>query len=580
MGTDFLLAFVLLHELPRLFGFFGVFLIGINAFLLVFAIIKSESIKTNKVCYGLAILCLLVQVNMLGSSLGFSQLSGANKYLEVLLGAVLLHFILGVYEQLSKCPVLLSLNYGFVVFLTLASLLMGGEGPSTVSFNVGPEHFVFDIIYFGFYVQITVALIYSLTGILRGDGFHSFWKISVILNLGIGLFLWLYLFMDSLAAEISFFSLKAFSFAILGFTGLWAMFEKSRIKMKMSSDRDVFLEKFKVPVLLISSWGGVLNLNSKARLFLGTGNGKSIPQLIDIVSCFEEKRRFEDKCMQLLFGSTCRKFSFEGKKLGGKIGRIWAEGQLLGIEGSEDEQLLLFLEDDVALISEKPKVDDFDEVYQIISSVSSEAMWQYDVQMDKLLFGDGFKNLFGIDLGKQEVGKDYIRSRIHPDDCERVFKNLEEITLDLERTAWEHEYRFLKENGEFARVKSRGYVLRDADGRPVKFCGAMQDVTFIYQYLKKINAQKAYFREIIQMQSHDVREPLTRIMAVANFILENGYSELEEKEALRIIANSCQELDGMIHQVIEKVERAQIDTKFIELNKGKDSLKNIGDMVK
>ncbi|WP_186753554.1 PAS domain-containing protein [Echinicola salinicaeni] len=503
---------------------------------------------------------------MLLSSLGFSQLHLLNKFLELLLGAVLLHLIICVYDQLRKCAVLIYLNYGIVAFLTLYSLALG-EGINTVSFNIGSEYFVFDVINLGFYIQVTVALIYSLIGILMGAESGARWKVSVVLNLGVGLFLWFYLFVDALAAEISFFSLKAFSFGILGFTGLWAMLEKGRMEKDQNSESDLFLETFKVPVFLLSNCGRIIGLNSKAKLFFGIKDEDTIPQVVDIVSNFEEKIRFEQECMQILLGigSPNKPFSFVGKKPGGEMVRVWAHGQVLDLGLGKEGQILLFLEDELTL-SYNSKVGDFDEVYQSVLSVSSEAMWQYDVQLDKLYFGKGFKDLFGLD-SQEKVNREYILSRIHPEDYERVREKLDQLVLDLDKTAWENEYRFLKEDGEFAQVKSRGYILRDSNGRPVKFLGAMKDVSFVYEYLKKIKTQNSYFREIIQMQSHEVREPLTRIMAVANFILEHGYSELEEKEALRIIANSCQELDKVIHQVIEKVERAQIDTGFIESNK-------------
>ncbi|WP_215225929.1 PAS domain-containing protein [Echinicola shivajiensis] len=558
MEANFFLGLVLLHQLPMLLSFLGVFLVGVNIFFIILAVSKTKRISGNYTIFSMVFLALIAQIDMLFLSLGFSQMIFFNRYLELLLGAVLLQFIMGIYDQQAKYPISFFLNYGFMVFLILSSLSIGGSESIAINFQIEGEQFTFDILYLGFCLQITIALIYSLIYILKGNEFNSIRKISIILNLGLGLFLWVYLFGDSLPTEVSSFSIKAFSFGILGFTGLWSMHEKGRVDVKRNLGMGHLLENFRGPVLLISSKGDVVNLNSKAKTFFGIINGKALPHVVDIVSSSEEQNRFDRKCRQILLGSPNNQFSFVGKKLSGEVGRIRAQGQLLqGI--AKEVYLLLFLEDVLPLMSKESTVDGFDEVYEPLSKVSSEALWQYDIKKDKLYLGEGFRNLFGMDLESGKVNMEYVKSKVHPEDREMVFDKLDQLVLDLDKNNWENEYRFLKESGEYAQVKSRGYVLRDAKGRPIKLLGALKDVTNKYTYFKKIETQNAHFREIIQMQSHDVREPLTRIMAVASFILENGYSDLEEKEALRIIASSCQELDKVIHQVVEKVERAHID---------------------
>jgi two-component system, sensor histidine kinase and response regulator len=64
----------------------------------------------------------------------------------------------------------------------------------------------------------------------------------------------------------------------------------------------------------------------------------------------------------------------------------------------------------------------------------------------------------------------------HPDDLERVSRELQEL-LAGDGQEWKNEYRALTKDGSTRWILARGTVLRDPDGRPVRFIGTSTDIT-------------------------------------------------------------------------------------------------------
>ena len=64
----------------------------------------------------------------------------------------------------------------------------------------------------------------------------------------------------------------------------------------------------------------------------------------------------------------------------------------------------------------------------------------------------------------------------HPDDLERVGREIQEL-LAGDGQEWKNEYRALTKDGSTRWLLARGTVLRDPDGKPVRFIGTSTDIT-------------------------------------------------------------------------------------------------------
>ncbi len=69
-----------------------------------------------------------------------------------------------------------------------------------------------------------------------------------------------------------------------------------------------------------------------------------------------------------------------------------------------------------------------------------------------------------------------MRGFFHPDDLERVGREIQDL-LASDGQEWKNEYRALTKDGSTRWLLARGTVLRDPEGKPVRFIGTSTDIT-------------------------------------------------------------------------------------------------------
>ena len=100
-------------------------------------------------------------------------------------------------------------------------------------------------------------------------------------------------------------------------------------------------------------------------------------------------------------------------------------------------------------------------------------------------------------------------------------------------------------------VEGRGVPKQLEDGS-VEFDAILFDVTGQKAYQRLIEEQNARLREIAWMQSHVVRAPLARIMGLISLIEIGDYSDCSREELLQHVMAAAQELDAVIHEMVQK----------------------------
>ncbi len=72
----------------------------------------------------------------------------------------------------------------------------------------------------------------------------------------------------------------------------------------------------------------------------------------------------------------------------------------------------------------------------------------------------------------------------------------------------------------------------------------------LMKHVAEIEKQNASLRKIAQIQSHDIRQPLTSIMGLVNTIKADNY--MADKERLLMIESAANDLDRKIHAIVEQ----------------------------
>lgn len=115
-----------------------------------------------------------------------------------------------------------------------------------------------------------------------------------------------------------------------------------------------------------------------------------------------------------------------------------------------------------------------EERFQMVTRATMDMIWDWDVRADLVWLDERFRESFGS--GGPVYSAAQLLDSIHPDDRRRVAHALDGAIAGTEHF-WSDEYRFRRQDGTYAQMCNRGYIVREADGEAVRMIGAMTDVT-------------------------------------------------------------------------------------------------------
>jgi PAS domain S-box-containing protein len=110
--------------------------------------------------------------------------------------------------------------------------------------------------------------------------------------------------------------------------------------------------------------------------------------------------------------------------------------------------------------------------------------WEWDLATDVIVWSDETYRIFGLRPQERPMDLATVRSMVHPDDREPLYRGVDEDLVAGERPSGE--FRIVRPSGEVRTVSSLtserwsslpGDTKRDASGRPYKLFGTIQDIT-------------------------------------------------------------------------------------------------------
>jgi PAS domain S-box-containing protein len=117
-----------------------------------------------------------------------------------------------------------------------------------------------------------------------------------------------------------------------------------------------------------------------------------------------------------------------------------------------------------------------DERMQLVLTASTDAIWDIDLVHGTYFFSPRWWEMLGYGVDDRPVEPREWMTLLHADDLAAVTERLAAI-LASDETRYELDSRMLHKSGQAVLVRSRGYVLRDADGRAVRLSGTNTDLT-------------------------------------------------------------------------------------------------------
>lgn len=207
-----------------------------------------------------------------------------------------------------------------------------------------------------------------------------------------------------------------------------------------------------------------------------------------------------------------------------------------------------------------------------VTEATNDVIWDLDIENDRLIYSGGFQKVFGHNPDMLNSSLQWWSGYIHEDDRQAVVESLNHCINNNNVTSWQMEYRFLKANGDVASVIDRGVIIRDKNGIAIRMIGAMADITERKQfeqslrtlnhtldskakelanYITTIEGQNERLSKIAWIQSHMVREPLTRIMGLTKLLVDDIVKSEQKQEMLHHVFSAANDLDQVIRDIVK-----------------------------
>jgi len=153
-----------------------------------------------------------------------------------------------------------------------------------------------------------------------------------------------------------------------------------------------------------------------------------------------------------------------------------------------------------------------EERYLLALAGSTDGLWDWDMLSDTVFYSDRFREILGYSSEEFPATIDSFRSRLHPEDAEAAWA---EIECHLqERVPYKVECRLRTKSGEYLWFLARGQAIWNSEGKAIRMSGSIQDITErkqselnlkaalceIKELKDKLEVERAYLQEEIKSQ--------------------------------------------------------------------------------
>jgi PAS domain S-box-containing protein len=122
------------------------------------------------------------------------------------------------------------------------------------------------------------------------------------------------------------------------------------------------------------------------------------------------------------------------------------------------------------------EIKESNDKYDIVSKATSDTIWDWKIQEDKLNWNKGIKAVFGYDEDQVGDSSNWWFGNIHPEDSIKMSIKLYSF-IEQKTEKWQDEYRFKCADNTYKYVLDRGFLLKDENGKAIRMIGALQDIT-------------------------------------------------------------------------------------------------------
>lgn len=207
------------------------------------------------------------------------------------------------------------------------------------------------------------------------------------------------------------------------------------------------------------------------------------------------------------------------------------------------EGISVFFRDITLQKKAEKRILEANERFEMVTQVTTDAIWDWDIENKVFVRGEGFEKLFGYQIEKKMREEEFWKDSFHPDDLPRIQESLEKCLADPSVNFWEKEYRIIHQTGEVKNVIDKGLIIRNKKGLPIRMVGAITDISerikyeqeleelnlILKEHIKELQITNEHLEQFAFIASHDLQEPLRMISSFLNQLERKYGDQLDDK---------------------------------------------------
>ncbi|MFD2515523.1 chemotaxis protein CheB [Pontibacter locisalis] len=158
-----------------------------------------------------------------------------------------------------------------------------------------------------------------------------------------------------------------------------------------------------------------------------------------------------------------------------------------------------------------------EERFRLVSMATNDVVWDWNLVTNELWWSDNLPSVLGYEVELMGRGFDSWSNKIHPEDREETVKSINQA-INYGKEQWAAEYRFRKENGSYAYVANRAYIMQNEYKIPYRVLGSFIDLTDLKSTQEKLQNTNEHLRRVnadldtfVYTASHDLKAPVANI---------------------------------------------------------------------
>lgn len=217
--------------------------------------------------------------------------------------------------------------------------------------------------------------------------------------------------------------------------------------------------------------------------------------------------------------------------------------------------------------------------------------WEWYVGAETVRWSDGLLEVFGYnphDFESKDLTFGFYQKHI-PEHEREYTSSISNQSVSEKKTYYEFEHSIIDAKGEYKYLAIKGKCYLDDNGEVVKVLGTSADITQIKNYevaleekIKELFRSNQDLEQFAYIASHDLQEPLRKITAFANKLIERCADGLSEEGHFFIdrILSSSDRMKSLIDNLLaySRISRNNLPLPSTEVNLTQIIQNAIGDL--